>query len=138
MSLDRRVVSILQYNGIDVNEVEEFLGVKNNCYEIIMKGEKTQLKIPENADCFVVDEPRKIKKHKKVEIENVPEKIPELITEKVIESEKLEMLNDITSTTPLELIDKEKKNKRVKVSDKKIKIVDNQKNKSDDEFINIL
>ena len=134
MSLDRRIVSILQYNGIDVNDVEGFLGVKNNCYEIIMKGEKIQLKIPENENFLIKYEPKKTKKTKEFE-EKIVEKTPELITEKVIESEKLEMLNDITSTTPLERVEK---NKKVKVSDKKIKIVDNQKNKKDDEFINLL
>jgi hypothetical protein len=34
MSIDRRIVSILYHNGItDVNEVQEFIGEKNNYYE---------------------------------------------------------------------------------------------------------
>jgi hypothetical protein len=47
MSLDRRIVSILYYNNIfDVNKVEEFIGEKNNFYEIKIGGKIKKLEIP--------------------------------------------------------------------------------------------
>ena len=47
MSLDRRIVSILYYNNIfDVNNVEEFIGEKDNFYEIKIDGEIRKLEIP--------------------------------------------------------------------------------------------
>ena len=47
MSLDRRIVSILYFNGIsDVESVENFLGEKKGYYEIIINGEIKKLKIP--------------------------------------------------------------------------------------------
>ena len=47
MSLDRRIVSILYFNGIDdVNKVEKFIGENNGYYEIIINGEFKKLQIP--------------------------------------------------------------------------------------------
>jgi hypothetical protein len=47
MSIDRRIVSILYYNGItDVEKVEKFLGENGYYYEIIIGGEVKKLKIP--------------------------------------------------------------------------------------------
>ena len=47
MSIDRRIVSILYYNDIfDIEDVEKFVGEKDNYYEIIIDGELKKLKIP--------------------------------------------------------------------------------------------
>lgn len=47
MSIDRRIVSILYFNGIkDVNKVEKFIGENNGYYEIIVNGDLKKLKIP--------------------------------------------------------------------------------------------
>ena len=48
MSLDRRIVSILYFNGItDVNQVEKFIGEnEENYYEVIIDGNLRKLKIP--------------------------------------------------------------------------------------------
>ena len=47
MAIDRRILSILYANGINnINDVQEFLGEKNNYYEIKINNEVTKLKIP--------------------------------------------------------------------------------------------
>lgn len=46
MSIDRRIVSILYFNDININKVEKFLGEKDNYYEVIVDGEIKKLKIP--------------------------------------------------------------------------------------------
>ena len=47
MAIDRRILSILYANGIsDVNKVQEFLGEKNNYYEIKINNEIRKLRIP--------------------------------------------------------------------------------------------
>ena len=49
MSIDRRIVSILYHNDIfDIEDVEKFVGEKDNYYEIIIGGELKKLKIPGN------------------------------------------------------------------------------------------
>ena len=47
MAIDRRILSILYANGIsDVNKVQEFLGEKNNYYEVKVNNEIKKLRIP--------------------------------------------------------------------------------------------
>ena len=47
MTIDRRILSILYYNGIDdANKVEKFIGENDNFYEVIIDGELKKLKIP--------------------------------------------------------------------------------------------
>ena len=46
MSIDRRIVSILYFNDININKVQKFLGEKDNYYEVIVDGEIKKLKIP--------------------------------------------------------------------------------------------
>ena len=47
MAIDRRILSILYANGIsDVNKVQEFLGEKNNYYEVKINDEIKKLRIP--------------------------------------------------------------------------------------------
>jgi hypothetical protein len=47
MSIDRRMVSILLQNNIEVNKVEKFIGInKENYYEIMINGKVEKLKIP--------------------------------------------------------------------------------------------
>lgn len=77
MSLDRRIVSILYFNGIeDVESVQEFLGEKNGYFEILINNEIKKLKIPdynypeENEDVFTSFEyQEEIKNDKIKEIE---------------------------------------------------------------------
>ena len=47
MSIDRRIISILYKNGItDVEKVQDFLGDKNNYYQIRMDNKIYNLQIP--------------------------------------------------------------------------------------------
>ena len=45
--MDRRIISILYHNGIfDLDEVEKYVGEKDNYYEVIIDGELRKLQIP--------------------------------------------------------------------------------------------
>ena len=47
MSLDRKVLIILNHNGIyDVNTIEKFIGLNNNYYQVVINGKIVNLKIP--------------------------------------------------------------------------------------------
>ena len=47
MAIDRRIVSILYYNGItDVNEIDKFIGESNGYYQVEINGEIKNLEIP--------------------------------------------------------------------------------------------
>ena len=78
MSIDRRIVSILYYNNIfDIEEVEKFIGEKDDYYEVIINGEVKNLKIP-GKDYF--DE---------INIECEKEKVAErTFEEELLEAEK--------------------------------------------------
>ena len=85
MSIDRRIVSILYYNNIfDIDEVEKFIGEKDDYYEVIINGEVKNLKIP-GKDYF--DEIST-----EYELEKFPEK--EKVAERSFEEELLEVEKD--------------------------------------------
>ena len=108
MSIDRRILSILYANGIhNVNDVQEFLGEKNNYYEIKINNEVKKLKIP-GYTYFDVNN----------EIENVIE---------AIEKEPILSVETFTFEEELEKSDKENeklleeiKNIEVKVEEPKV------------------
>lgn len=57
MSIDRRIVSILYFNGInDIDKVQAFLGESNNYYKVIIDGEIKKLKIPGKIYTEIVEE----------------------------------------------------------------------------------
>jgi len=65
MSLDRRIVSILYFNGyFDINSVENFARIDDNYYEAIINGELKKLKIPGKE--YFEEEIKKEKETKKV------------------------------------------------------------------------
>lgn len=144
MSLDRRIVSILYYNNIfDVNSVEEFIGEKNNFYEIKIDGKIIKLEIP-NKDY----NPEKIV----IEFNDLPSK--QYLDDKLIELTKnydaikenqilkvTESFDEDLEKTEIEkkiILEKGKK-ANPKISSKKIQIVDSKKIDDDlDDFINIM
>lgn len=57
MSIDRRIVSILYFNGInDIDKVQAFLGESNNYYKVIIDDEIKKLKIPGKIYTEIVEE----------------------------------------------------------------------------------
>lgn len=134
MSLDRRIVSILYYNNIfDVNSVEEFIGEKNNFYEIKIDGKIMKLEIPNKGFEFneVIESVNNNKLlSSKIEIIDV---VPQLETlQQNLETQKVENIEEKVK------IEKIKKT-NPKISNKKIQIVDSKKVDDDfDSFINII
>jgi hypothetical protein len=136
MSLDRRIVSILYYNNIfDVNSVEEFIGEKNNFYEIKIDGKIMKLEIPNKGFEFnEVIESVNNNKLLSSKIEIIDEDIlpqPEILQQN-LETQKVENIEEKVK------IEKIKKT-NPKISNKKIQIVDSKKVDDDfDSFINII
>jgi hypothetical protein len=136
MSLDRRIVSILYYNNIfDVNSVEEFIGEKNNFYEIKIDGKIMKLEIPNKGFEFneVIESVNNNKLlSSKIEIIDV-DNMPQLETlQQNLETQKVENIEEKVK------IEKIKKT-NPKISNKKIQIVDSKKVDDDfDSFINII
>lgn len=136
MSLDRRIVSILYYNNIfDVNNVEEFIGEKNNFYEIKIGGKIMKLEIPNKGIEFnEVIESAKNNNLLTTKIEIIDEDIlpqPEILQQN-LETQKVENIEEKVK------IEKIKKT-NPKISNKKIQIVDSKKVDDDfDSFINII
>lgn len=94
MSIDRRIVSILYYNGItDVENVEKFIGEKDSYYEIIINGELKKLKIP--GFNYTNKEFTSEEFLKSDEIDIVPVKVKKPKEKKIIEN--LEPLNNLES-----------------------------------------
>ena len=141
MSLDRRIVSILYYNNIfDVKSVEEFIGEKNNFYEIKIDGKIMKLEIP-NKDYI----PEKFV----IEFNDLPSK--EYLEDKLIELTKnydaikenqikvAELFEEDLEKTEIEKKTILEKKAKPKISSKKIQIVDSKKIDDDlDDFINIM
>jgi len=44
--VDQKLLAILDYNHIDINKVEKFIGVNENYYEVTIDGKIEKLKIP--------------------------------------------------------------------------------------------
>jgi len=117
MSIDRRIVSILYFNGImDVEEVQEFLGEKNGFYEILINDEVKKLKIPSEDETIFTQYDDELEKEiisKRIEeikdsikevFEEVKENIKEEVKEKVEDikeevkeevKEKVENIKDV-------------------------------------------
>ena len=98
MSLDRRIVSILYYNGIDdVKKVEKFIGEKEGYYEIMLDGKLMKLKIP-GVEYFEIPTVEDLEsKIKKLDgnIEKLNKTFPEVL-ETVVESARKEQLFVVT------------------------------------------
>jgi hypothetical protein len=144
MSLDRRIVSILYYNNIfDVNNVEEFIGEKNNFYEIKIDGKIMKLEIPNKGIEFnEVIESAKNNNLLTTKIEIIDEDIlpqPETLQQNLETlQQNLETLQQIENIGEKIKVEKNKKN-NPKISNKKIQIVDSKKVDDDfDSFINII
>ena len=164
MSIDRRIVSILYYNDIfDIEEIEKFIGEKNNYFEVVIGGETLKLKIPgkiypeENneeieyiEDIFEIEElieedsfEEEMKKSEeennsfleKIENEEISEQ-----TEKEVEIVKEKVETKITPVKkPLKLETKIEPVKKTLVPVKKSKNVDSKKNDEDlNDFMNTL
>ena len=86
MTLDRRIVSILYFNGInDVESVDRFLGRNGDFFEVMIKGEIVKLKIPGNL--YLDDDV-----YTQFEFENSSEEIVEddVVEDDVVEDETIE------------------------------------------------
>ncbi|MCK9417110.1 hypothetical protein M0Q97_10680 [Candidatus Dojkabacteria bacterium] len=146
MSLDRRIVSILYYNNIfDVNSVEEFIGEKNNFYEIKIDGKIMKLEIPNKGIEFndVVESAKNNNLlSTKIDIINVCQlETLEQNLEKIEQLGKVE--EKVEEKVEVEKVKVEKAKKpNPKISNKKIQIVDSKKVDNDfddfDNFINII
>ena len=78
MSIDRRIVSILYHNGIfDIEDVEKFVGEKDNYYEIIIDGELKKLQIPG----YKYDELSQFEIEKKSKREELAEMLSQVVDE---------------------------------------------------------
>lgn len=104
MSIDRRIVSILHYNGInDVNKVEKFIGTNGeNYYEILIDGKIEKLKIP-GVEYFEIPTVKDLES----KIEQVNKNIEKLESftnnlEEVIESIKDSTKDQLFTTTIIE------------------------------------
>ena len=143
MSLDRRIVSILYYNNIfDVNNVEEFIGEKNNFYEIKIGGKIMKLEIPNKGIEFnEVIESAKNNNLLTTKIEIIDE---DILPQPEILQQNLETLQQNLETQKVENIEEKVKIEKIKktnpkISNKKIQIVDSKKVDDDfDSFINII
>ena len=143
MSLDRRIVSILYYNNIfDVNNVEEFIGEKNNFYEIKIGGKIMKLEIPKKGIEFTeVIESAKNNNLLTTKIEIIDE---DILPQPEILQQNLETLQQNLETQKVENIEEKVKIEKIKktnpkISNKKIQIVDSKKVDDDfDSFINII
>jgi hypothetical protein len=143
MSLDRRIVSILYYNNIfDVNSVEEFIGEKNNFYEIKIDGKIMKLEIPNKGFEFnEVIESVNNNNLLTTKIEIIDE---DILPQPEILQQNLETLQQNLETQKVENIEEKVKIEKIKktnpkISNKKIQIVDSKKVDDDfDSFINII
>jgi hypothetical protein len=78
MSIDRRIVSILYHNGIfDIEDVEKFVGEKDNYYEIIIDGELKKLQIPGYKYDVKTEYEEKIK----IQREEIAETLSQIVNE---------------------------------------------------------
>lgn len=78
MSIDRRIVSILYHNGIfDLEDVEKYVGEKNNYYEVIINGELKKLKIPGYKYDVKTEHEEKIK----IQREEIAETLSQVVNE---------------------------------------------------------
>ncbi len=78
MSIDRRIVSILYHNGIfDLEDIEKFVGEKDNYYEIIIDGELKKLQIPG----YKYDELSQFEIEKKSKREELAEMLSQVVDE---------------------------------------------------------
>ena len=102
MALDRRIVSILYFNGIeDVESVSEFLGEVDGYFEIKINDEIKKLKIPgknytEVESNVILQKPKKLKKEIKDVIDVIKDKIDEKV-ENIKENleEKVEYIKEL-------------------------------------------
>ena len=61
MPIDRRILSILYFNNIiDVNKIQQFLGEKDNYYEVKINDEIIKLEIPGYNYNEIIDETNKL------------------------------------------------------------------------------
>jgi len=99
MSMDRRMVSILHYNGIyDPNKVEKFLGKNEDYYEVVIDGKIEKLKIPDfqHIEEGLQKKLGKIHKFEDVELPNI-EHLETQIKKLDKNIEKLEKLESFTN-----------------------------------------
>ncbi len=129
MSLDRRIVSILYFNGItDIETVEHFSRVNEKYYEALVNGKFIRLRIQGKDYSDEIEEKNEI-------VQPIKETI-------FLKEEELEK-NVAENKENLEKIKKEIKPKKpkngLKISDKKIKIEESKKIDDDsDNFIDSL
>lgn len=146
MGLDRRLVAILFYNGInDVTRVEKYLGRKDDYLEVIIDGKLEKLKIPgilypdniistefeiEKTDKNVLEKMETFTNNLEEVVESIKKSENDLFTTKIVtETKELSFEEELEKTEKenqevLKSIKKEKPKIEKKTEKRKTKIVE--------------